>query len=431
MLDNNAEIEQMIYTTGGNGKFMQGPSDFGLWGHTKGIDWESQRVEIQSIFSLIHKGENIKRDSKTKKVVDSSYWPETRRIKELKKDAKLGLFKKNYKDSDYEYKSVVTRNQLHILEQSKDGSLTGVDFGDYRENPQEAPHRIVYTKLTDGRLMVTRTSGINKVYSKVNEVDGSFDDRNGNYFAHSYIFPVGTEITDIDISKLQWKYGLESKYWKGNEKAPEFLETTTMNKMMGRQQTKNTAANNTTQNSPQTTKQLSPSMLLDVFKLSMNDNISSADRRAYKNKFQQAINNGANIYEVRKLAYTQLLSAAKNGEKIINYEEIVLQLSNISCKFDGLFDIFNNISNANISQPERENRISDLQFKMSRCDMDTVVQFAKSQKEMYLLAREYECLTNPTKKESDYVKNNLDASILFVTYCENVLQNQKQGEMEQ
>lgn len=413
MIDKNAEIEQMIYTAGGRTKLYGNNGSFGVWSKTKRLEGFDIQKVISDITNVLKSG------------VESDYARQTIRKKVLKEGATpSGLFKKSYKDSDYEEQSVVKREAITILQQSKTGAMRG-DYEDYRSTPEKAPFRIGATKLSDGRLLVVRIGQINRVYSEV-------DNRTGNFFAHSLVFPQGTEIEDINLDSIDWQYGLQDKYWKGEGvMAPEYLETTSINKMMSNLQGQKSASTSQQRVQENDKRVLSEEELLNLYKEAQSEK-DPAKKRELKKIFDAHINKGANLVEIRKLAYLQLLETQKSGGDTIDFESIVGDLERESCKFDELFDDFSSISaDTSMSYQEQKQKSEQLKWKLSRCDMSVVTKFAQSQKELFEIMREYERLTNSNKMESEFTKKGVDNSFRFVTYCQGVLQMQKQEGMGQ
>ncbi len=410
MIDRNAEIQQMIYTAGGRTKLHGNNGSFGVWSKTKGLESFDLQNAISEITNILKSG------------VESDYARQTIRKKVLKEGAApSGLFKKSYKDSDYEEQSVVKREAITILQQSKTGALRG-DYEDYRATPEKAPFRIGATKLPDGRLLVVRIGQINRVYSEV-------DNRTGNFFAHSLVFPQGTEIEDINLDSIDWQYGLQDKYWKGEGvMAPEYLETTSLNKLSVNLQRKSATTSDTKESVNRT---LTEQDLLDLYKLSESEQ-DPIKRREYKKQFAEYVQGGANLVAVRKLAYVELLNAHKAGKPTIDLVEIAENLERERCKFDEVFDDFSTISSdTRMTYQQQKQKSEQLKWKLSRCDMSVVTKFAQSQKELFEVMREYERLTSSNKKESDYTRNGVDASYRFVTYCQSLIQKQNQDEMQQ
>ena len=215
MLDKNAVIEQFIYTAGGtksNGQDKGGAFD--VWAQSKGLSKE-----------LVSEAHEIMRNCA---IGDPKYYEEkiAPPYDRLKSDAKpLGIFErkgdvkqnakdgKYYKSSDFErVEGQVTQKPTTILEESCTGKLayasTGKDddfkngYVDHRNNPENAQYRIVAKELSDGRLLVSRITSVNTVYS-------TLDMRSGNNFEHALIFPAGTKASDINVAKLNFKIGLE------------------------------------------------------------------------------------------------------------------------------------------------------------------------------------------------------------------------------
>lgn len=413
MIDRNAEIQQMIYTAGGRTKLHGNNGSFGVWSKTKGLEGFDVQKVIREITQVLRDG------------VESNYARQTIKKRVLREGATpSGLFKKTYKDSDYEERTVVLRETITVLQQSKTGAMRG-DYEDYRGTPEKAPFRIGATKLADGRLLVVRIGQINIVYSEL-------DNRSGNYFAHSLLFPAGTEIEDIDLNSLDWQYGLEEKYWKGEGvMAPEFLETTSINKMMANKQRKSATSQPQQKSQGGIDRNLSEQELFELYKKSTTEK-DFAKKRELKKVFEDHIKRGANLIEIRKLAYMELINAQRSGKDTIDYAIVVEGLENTSCKFDLLFKDFSELS-SNTQMGYRESvRLSEqLKDRLSRCDMEVVVKFAESQKEMIDLKRAYERMTSANNRESEYTTKEVDNAHRFVAYCQKVLQSQHQGEMGQ
>lgn len=410
MIDRNAEIQQMIYTAGGRTKLHGNNGSFGVWSKTKGLESFDLQNAICEITNVLKTG------------VESDYARQSIRKRVLKEGATpSGLFKKSYKDSDYEEQTIIKREAITILQQSKTGALRG-DYEDFRATPEKAPFRIGATKLYDGRLLVVRIGQINRVYSEV-------DNRTGNFFAHSLVFPQGTNIEDINLENIDWQYGLEDKYWKGEGvMAPEYLETTSLNKMLVNLQRKSATTSVSQKNVNRDTREQD---LLNLYKLSQLGKVP-LKRREYKNQFDRYVQSGANLVAVRKLAYVELLNAHKAGKPTINLVKIAENLEREHCKFDELFDDFSTISSDTRMTYQQQKQMSEqLKWKLSRCDMSIVTKFAQSQKELFEVMQEYERLTSSNKKESDYTRNGVDASYRFVTYCQSLIQKQNQDEMQQ
>lgn len=414
MIDANVEIQQMIYTGGGRTKKHGNTGAFGVWSQTEGLADLKLQNEICTIMtSIVHGNE-------------SDYNSQYSRVRVLKEGAKpSGLFKKSYKDEDYEYKNVLQRDRITILQQSRLGNFNKCYNDDERKedfqaNPEKAPVRIGTTKLLDGRLLVVRIGKINKVYSNA-------DKRNGNFFAHSLVFPKGTKIEDINLENIDWQYGLEDKYWKGEGvMAPEYLETTSLNKMLVNMQKKRATTSGVQEKA---NRDITEQGLLDLYKTILSEKDNSK-RIEYKKQFAECVKNGANLVGARKLAYLELLNAKKAGKPTIDYVEVAESLDCEFCKFDELYEDFSKMSDTGVTYEEQKQLTKQLEWKMSRCDMSFVIKFAQSQKELTQIVREYERLSNPNNKESDGTRKNVDASFRFVTYCQRVLEKQNQEDME-
>ena len=210
MIDKNTKIEQLIYTAGGTHESGKDSGNFGVWSCSDGLKDLYLQRDLINFAQIVREGNK------------ENYNTKYRNIKQLKSSAKPNLFGK-YKEKDYEYIRQVVSNKIDIFEQSTEQSLKfACDYdADFRDNPENAPYRIGATTLLDGRLVVCRINWINRIFS-------DRDTRTGNFFQHFYVFPKGTKIEDIDISKLNFKLGLEKKYWGTNaEVAPETIPTQT------------------------------------------------------------------------------------------------------------------------------------------------------------------------------------------------------------
>ena len=238
MIKPDDRIEQWIYTGGGTHVAGRDNGNFQVWSASVGLTDREISDEIRKIMSTIANGNTSEYEERHSYVTTD----------QLREGAKPhGLFKKKYDEDDYVKIKNITRNKITIINETGRGRLTdiagrGVDF---RMNPEQAPYRIAATKLLDGRLMVGRVGAITRIYSDV-------DSRDGNIFQHVFVFPKGTELSDIDISKLDFKYGLERKYWGTNaEVAPKNLPTTSLGEMY-RRKAPQSSTNTQTQQRPQT-----------------------------------------------------------------------------------------------------------------------------------------------------------------------------------
>ncbi len=212
----NDIVEQLIYSGGGVDPTGKEYADFKVWSKSNGIS-DNLRIEIQDILARVKKGKIEEYTEKYSAPIKTD---------KLKPEARPhGLFKNKYYDDDYETTRKFLRGKTTIIYESTTNDLTKnliPTQHDYRNTPEKAPYRIAATQLLDGRIMITRFSGINRVYSDM-------DTRGGNYFAHCYILPRGTKLEDINIDKIDFKKGLTSKQWgKNGERAPKDLPTTTL-----------------------------------------------------------------------------------------------------------------------------------------------------------------------------------------------------------
>ena len=211
LVPNKNNIEQIIYTACGK----DATGAFGVWSASSNELKQSSNNQI--IISAMSD------------VFDGIFDEKSISSQVLKDGAKpSGFFKKTYKETDYERVKKIIRDKIHTIKGIESGNLKGqLKYeDDFRGREQYAPYRIAYTKLGDGRLLLCRVSAIGRVYSNK-------DLRSGNRFYHGYIFPKGTEIEDIDLSKIDFKKGLEAKYWANptHESAPELLEKLTLDEL--------------------------------------------------------------------------------------------------------------------------------------------------------------------------------------------------------
>ena len=219
-MENSDNIEQMIYTAAGK----DGNGDFGIWSASMGYNKSRSSIEGISYWGDgIYAGISMALKEGNKNGGNPIFLEQTSYFKKLKNGIKPhGIFKNKYYDTDYQEIRTVLRNPIVILQESFEGDfleyekkyLNKHNF-DFRENPEDAPYRIVAMKLLDGRLMVARRSFIGRIYSDI-------DLRNGNFFDHILIFPKGTEIEDLKKFKIPFKKGLK----KGEFKTEMFPERT-------------------------------------------------------------------------------------------------------------------------------------------------------------------------------------------------------------
>ncbi len=205
MLSENSKLGQYVYTAGGHDDKH---GSFEVWSLSE--DVKNDERELQNLVSRVFRGDY------------DSHWVYK---SVLKQGAKPNLFGK-YRDKDYENVKVQVRHKIEVLNGVSQGTLTSDDYNaDYRNNPEDAPYRICFSKLSDGRSVLVRVGYVNKVYS-------TRDLRNGNYFAHAIILPKGIEMSDIDLSQIKFIKGLSSEYWgKDAQKAPELLPQTSIKEM--------------------------------------------------------------------------------------------------------------------------------------------------------------------------------------------------------
>jgi len=252
-LNPNAKIEQLMYTAGNS---VKSNGSFSVYAESSGIDENIQsRSEIVRLISELHNldeyslGERVDRERKLKEGAKPS-----------------GLFKKTYKDSDYEIEERVIRHPVRILreydslisQEVRDTTayydkiikrfgteLTPeeeAEMSEYEARSEINKHsfnRTYYAEAgTPGPAFERYEDSILKHYNMDRETfqsatdikrpyrigarvlsDGrlavvktsyigkvyGLDDRSGNFFGHAYIFPVGTKLEDIDIDALEFK----------------------------------------------------------------------------------------------------------------------------------------------------------------------------------------------------------------------------------
>ena len=182
-------VEQFIYTTN-----PQKGGAFEIVAKSSGFDRETQNQIFSSYNSIsrcVLNGSGLEEHTSTSRI--------------LKPGAKKSFFGR-YKDSDYETKTVITRNKIEIVDQTSSGRLAS-DDEDFRQNPEKAPYRLAKCELQDGRILVVRAAAIGRVYSDI-------DQRSGNIFIHGIIFPTGTKLTNEDILQIEFQIGLPpQKNW--------------------------------------------------------------------------------------------------------------------------------------------------------------------------------------------------------------------------
>ncbi len=251
MLDPNSKIEQCLYT--GCGKDCSGA--FGVWSQSSGLykEFYSDKVTQRGygIFDYLQYGKSLKKEK-----LEEIEKPLVYTSKKLKEGAKpSGLFRKTYKDSDFDIVETQMRSGITILDESVKGNLDYDDYADFdfRENPEQAPYRIIAYTDDSNHLVVIRRSWIGQVYS---DLDG----RSGNMFDHVMYFPEGTKIEDIDVKKLPFVKGLQKKYFRTQlrpndpfEPAPKNLEPIDAGKMMAGGYVNTNAAKQTTNATQQQT----------------------------------------------------------------------------------------------------------------------------------------------------------------------------------
>ncbi len=213
-------VEQYMYTGGGYTRWRAGRvGDFGHWAMSQGIEFF--RESMKEIITRASKGQY------------KENWGEVKRLKPGAKANRKGEYKEKY----YEKVREITQPAIKVLEGVQEGWIpTQKDVElekDYRHDPSKAPYRIIASQLADGTLIVARLTGVNKYYGV--GFDGSRDYRDGNYFAHAYIFPAGTKLEDIPVSQLPFKMGLDIQNDEDIIKAPD-LEAIPLEELIRRAQ---------------------------------------------------------------------------------------------------------------------------------------------------------------------------------------------------
>ena len=226
MLDKNAKVEQFIYTAGGK-RGANGSFDF--WSMSPGLSKPELTSGFEgSMFSLSQRmlNENVRVSTSP----DVFYYDQRDSSSRVLKAGAVphGLFKK-YRDEDYETVVEVVRPKITVLQESTKNGLRKEAYGkDFRAEPDNAPRRIAWCKTLDGRLMVVSTTAIGGVFSEV-------DARGGNYVTHAFIFSKGTEIEDVDVSKLPFVTVIDKKYWS-EQLTPDALPSLTVEELYQQRQ---------------------------------------------------------------------------------------------------------------------------------------------------------------------------------------------------
>ena len=360
MLNPNAQIEQLIYTA--CGKDASGA--FGVWSASNDeLKRTINNDKIIKAMYTVYEGNKVLQKDINGNPTKTSFDPQVVRHRELKAGATpSGLFKKTYKDSDYEMVETVTRGAIHTIQETSSADLRqqiGYE-NDFRENEEKAPFRIAYTKLDDGRLLLCRVAAIGSVYSQL-------DSRRGNLFYHGYIFPAGTEISDIDLSRIDFAKGLDRKYWSEHpEPAPELLPKLTINDLY-RNATRTTQARPTqTQQRPapapsrpapaqsrpaqpqqntnvgkepqQQPKLLSNDELIELFKKSKLDKDSKV-RLQCQIEFSKQVKLGANVPAMINTLYEHAIEKVQNNQQVTSEEQLIIEeLEAVNTPFSSIFE---------------------------------------------------------------------------------------------
>lgn len=358
MLNSHTPIEQLIYTA--CGKDAKG--DFGVWSASnKDLKQTSCNKKILDILKVVYDGNIVLEKDSSGKPIKRTFDKQIFNSKELKPGAKpSGLFRKTYKDSDFQIVERVDRDEIHVVQESgSDGLKKQIGYSDFRGKEENAPYRIAWTKLDDGRLLLCRTSAIGSVYSQL-------DQRMGNLFYHAYIFPAGTEITDIDLSKIEFKKGLDEKYWSKNpEPAPEYLPTPTINDLYTKS---NQTATQQKSNAKENPNLMNQEELLELFKKSRLSK-DAKEKLTCKQEFAKQVKLGANVPALINNLYEQCFEKLKQNQDVTTEEYLIIELQIMDTPFDALF------SNAR--------KFCDLREQKSTCytdDLDILNQKIESTK---------------------------------------------------
>jgi len=385
MFDSNSPIEQFIYTAGGSKKEKLNNADFGVYSKSKTID-DTLQSEIQRKLSTIMKG------------VASDYAPQYKSQRQLKPGSvPHGIFKKTYRDSDYEYVRILASSEIKIISESKQGRL--LEENDYRDNPENAPFRIAATTLSDGRLMIVQERAINRIYSTA-------DLRTGNYFAHALLFPKGTKLEDININDLKFRNGLNAHEWGPNgTPAPETLQSTTINELNNRQKAQ------------QDSSIIDMTQLIDIYKKSQLSNKDLKSRTENKRLFNNKLNQGNNLLKARCLATKLAVNQMKQDIPLTDIQESFMTdidihentqtqlLSNLQelVQIDRALDkAYEDNNTQQISSLESKSKFLSEKIKqsMENFSKEQLSEIVTLQKEYLKLSSELQCLQQGKKFDS-------------------------------
>ena len=373
MLDTKTRIEQLIYTACGR---KDDGGAFGFWSKSFAADHQLER-EIQRMMHIILNGN------------EEDYLEVYRSERVLKKDAKpSGLFKKSYKDSDYDQVEVLVRPTITIIAQSNTGRLGCRE--DYRERLDEAPYRTGVTTLQDGRVMVCNITGVGRVYS-------DSDQRMGNFFSHILLFPKGTKTQDIPFSQIKFLKGLERKwYGQGKLDAPELLEGTSLEKLISDSQTKSKEQ-----------VELNPLELL-------NESINNPNvkvRTESRIKFRHLVNKGLNTSELLLQLKEEQLDLLQNGTPYKELDDTLLtELIEMDSPFKRLLEkakevvtLKNKINEledaqnydlADAYQKELDNKKQQLNQEVSQMNLDELEKSCHSYREYLITCYKFDKIKN-------------------------------------
>lgn len=382
MLNSHTPIEQFIYTA--CGKNARG--DFSIWSASnKDLKQTSYNKKILDILKVVYDGNIVLEKDSFGKPIKRTFDKQIFSSKELKPNAKpSGLFRKTYKDSDFQIVERVDRDEIHVVQESgSDGLKKQIGYSDFRGKEENSPYRIAWTKLDDGRLLLCRTSAIGSVYSQL-------DQRMGNLFYHAYIFPAGTEITDIDLSKIEFKKGLDEKYWSKNpEPAPEYLPAPTINDLYTKT---NQTATQQKSNAKENPNLMNQEELIELFKKSILSK-DQKEKSCAMREFAKQKNLGINVSSLLNTLYEKNIKKLENHQKVTDEDELILtSLELLDTPFSTLFyeaeKYYNLKIKYNMAEYDDVNRINQelsstkqhIKDIMSKVDLDKLVKEADARK---------------------------------------------------
>lgn len=373
MAGEDLKFEQFVYTAGGTKVKGVSNANFGVLSTTSGLN-DNDREEIRSIMQVVLRGE------------ESSYKTDYRYVKVLKPGAvPKGLFNKKYRDQDYENVKHVVRNEIKVLGQTYNGDLVreqGHTPPDYRENPEKAPYRLATTTLQDGRVLVMRIGGVNRVYSER-------DTRNGNYFTHAFVFPRGTDLSRINVDKLPFRFGLTNNEWGKNGEPIDLSK-------IGKEEKKQTAETKIDKEDMELVD------LLEVFRKSLPSNNKDVKSRMENKKiFNAEVKKGAKLFEVKNAVATMVVNDLKNGRNVSTVcEDVLDELEFIETPYSNLLlSLESYISNENKLSDAYENDDQELMDRLEEKSSNLMKSIEQSMK-----GANYEELLKVAQNQRQYLK---------------------------